>query len=71
MMPASRSFFLALFQRVGKERFVEQVEDQISFSAAGVGNDAYGAFLDECSSVVDGAVIDDINLHLPTFPFKV
>ena len=51
--------------------FVGQVEDQISFSAAGVENDAYGAFLDECSSVVDGAVIDDKNLHLPTFPFKV
>ena len=85
MMPASRSFFLALFQRVGKERFVVgfdvaedvvaefvgQVEDQIRFSVVGVENDAFAAFVDESSGVVDGAVLDDSNSHLPTSLFKV
>ena len=85
MMPASRSFFLALSQRIGKERFVVgfdmagdvvagfvgQVEDQISFSVAGVGDDAFAAFVDESSGIFGGAVLDDKNLHLPTSPFKV
>ena len=85
MMPASRSFFLALFQRVGKERFVVgfdvaedivaefvgQVEDQIRFGVVGVEEDLFTFVIDDGSGVVDGAVLDDKNLHLPTSPFKV
>ena len=84
-MPASHSLLLALFQRIGKElfyvgfdaaeevvaEFVRQVEGQIRFSVAGAVSGSVAVFVDESSGVVDGAVLDDENLHLPTSPLKV
>ena len=80
MILASRSFLLALSQRIGKgpfvvgfdvTEFVRQVEDQIRFSAAGAVSGSVAVFVDESSGVVDGAVLDDSNSHLPTSLFKV
>ena len=61
MMPVSRSFFLALFHRVGKERFVVgfdlvedvmaefvgEFEDQNCFGVTGLQEDSFVVFAGE------------------------